>query len=359
MNNMKSHLWISLILYSFGNLFAQNPSAILDLESNTQGVLVPRTDTALVNASHIPATGLLIFQNSDAAFYYYNGSSWVKVGGEDGDTDPTNEIETWATLEGIPAGFSDDIDHVDDADSDPTNEAITSLIVTGDSLSITEGGASHRIAVDSSNSNEIQSLQVSPVGDTLSLIKGNYVIIPGVSEANYHVQERLNLGATPIQLFDDGVPIDSLYGKVYLGGLIFYLNTSTGEGFVASATDLTDREWGCEGSGMAVGAFCQDLGCGDTNTDAIIAGCLVGTTAAEEARAYDDGTSWFLPSREELLQMRNNLHLNGYGNFTIDGLSYWSSSESNNSQAEALLFNGSWNILNKSSVRHVRAVKAF
>ncbi len=41
---------------------------------------------------------------------------------DDADNDPTNEIETWSTLTGIPADFADEVDDVDDADADSTNE---------------------------------------------------------------------------------------------------------------------------------------------------------------------------------------------------------------------------------------------
>jgi hypothetical protein len=40
---------------------------------------------------------------------------------EDADADPTNELQDWTTLPGIPADISDG-DQVDDADADPTNE---------------------------------------------------------------------------------------------------------------------------------------------------------------------------------------------------------------------------------------------
>ena len=43
---------------------------------------------------------------------------------DDADADPTNEIETWSTLSGIPVDISDG-DDVDDADNDPTNELQT------------------------------------------------------------------------------------------------------------------------------------------------------------------------------------------------------------------------------------------
>ena len=48
-------------------------SSILDISSLNKGVLIPRTDTATVNAYSNPSIGLLIFQTSDSTFYYYDG----------------------------------------------------------------------------------------------------------------------------------------------------------------------------------------------------------------------------------------------------------------------------------------------
>jgi hypothetical protein len=79
-------------------LSAQDPSAIVDFESPNQGILVPRTDTSIVNAAHTPAKGLLIFQNSDSLFYYFNGAYWVSLLGENPDADPANELQQLSLL---------------------------------------------------------------------------------------------------------------------------------------------------------------------------------------------------------------------------------------------------------------------
>ena len=60
-------------------------SAILDLQSTDKGFLIPRTDTATVNAARTPATGLMIYQISDNSFYYYNGAEWSGVGAATAD----------------------------------------------------------------------------------------------------------------------------------------------------------------------------------------------------------------------------------------------------------------------------------
>lgn len=58
-----------------------DPSALLEMNSTTKGLLIPRTDTALVTS---PATGLLIYHSNDSAFYYYDGVRWNQVGSGQG-----------------------------------------------------------------------------------------------------------------------------------------------------------------------------------------------------------------------------------------------------------------------------------
>ena len=55
-------------------------SALLDVSSTTQGVLVPRMTAALRIAISSPATGLLVYQtDGTAGFYFYTGSAWTSL----------------------------------------------------------------------------------------------------------------------------------------------------------------------------------------------------------------------------------------------------------------------------------------
>jgi hypothetical protein len=56
-----------------------NASALLDIKSNSKGVLIPRMSKAEKNAIASPATGLMIFQYApdSIGFYYYDGSNWL------------------------------------------------------------------------------------------------------------------------------------------------------------------------------------------------------------------------------------------------------------------------------------------
>ena len=55
-------------------------SALLDIKSNSKGILIPRMAAAQKTAILSPASGLLIYQTDGiAGFYYYNGSAWTPV----------------------------------------------------------------------------------------------------------------------------------------------------------------------------------------------------------------------------------------------------------------------------------------
>jgi hypothetical protein len=59
---------------------AADNSAILDVKSTTQGMLVPRMTAAQRTAISTPATGLLVYQtDGTTGFYFHNGSAWVSL----------------------------------------------------------------------------------------------------------------------------------------------------------------------------------------------------------------------------------------------------------------------------------------
>lgn len=58
-----------------------NASALLDLISTSQGVLIPRMTNTQMLAIATPATGDLVFNTTPTTFYYYNGTAWVPFTG--------------------------------------------------------------------------------------------------------------------------------------------------------------------------------------------------------------------------------------------------------------------------------------
>jgi hypothetical protein len=175
------------------------------------------------------------------------------------------------------------------------------------------------------------------------------------------VQTRLDNGETPYEIYlDNPTLLDDLYGAKYAGGLIFYLNTSNGEGLVAAEEDQGLYRWGC--SGKRVYSIGKAIGDGWFNTYLINKDCNDLYTAAKVCSdlVYNNYNDWFLPSRDELNLMHQNLHLKGYGNFKLNR--YWSSTEYSANNAYCQFFNMNTNQLwyDKDLIPYyVRAVREF
>lgn len=186
------------------------------------------------------------------------------------------------------------------------------------------------------------------------------------------IQQRLDDGETPLEIFEsNNTLLDSLYGKMYEGGLIFYLNAADGTGMVTATLDQsTGTGWGCYGIDIAnlpnITSFLVPdpeteegarIGDGMANTTAILAGCMDNGIAAKLCRSI--GADWFLPSRGELNLMYTNLYQNGHGGF-VSNHRYWSSTEYGHYLAWNQAFaNGSQDYSNKDYSKLVRAVRAF
>ncbi len=98
--------------------------------------------------------------------------------------------------------------------------------------------------------------------------------INGLLALYYSLSELLDEGASPLTMYTAGVPIDSLYGQTYAGGLIFYLDTLNNyffEGLVAASEDQsTGGAWITKGSTYSTS---------NGNTNTAIGGNAANTTA--------------------------------------------------------------------------------
>lgn len=56
-------------------------SAVLEMNSTSRGVLIPRMTSAQRIAIVTPATGLLVYDTTDKLFYYWDGTQWVPLQG--------------------------------------------------------------------------------------------------------------------------------------------------------------------------------------------------------------------------------------------------------------------------------------
>ena len=166
-------------------------------------------------------------------------------------------------------------------------------------------------------------------------------------------------------------------GDYYQGGIVFYFDgnggglisaeSSSENQFPPSSLSTGGYIWGCYGTELT-GADGTIIGTGYQNTLDILAGCSVDLTAANICANfnYNNFNDWYLPSKDELLLMYQNigqgnlLGLGNIGGFSTDG-GYWSSSEYDNNQAWYKYFGviqGPFEI-DKSGTLNVRAIRTF
>ena len=68
-----------------------DPSAIIEIQSSTEGILIPRMTSAQRGNISNPAKGLLVFDNTTSTFWFHNGSSWMELN----DTGGNNGSSLW------------------------------------------------------------------------------------------------------------------------------------------------------------------------------------------------------------------------------------------------------------------------
>ena len=174
------------------------------------------------------------------------------------------------------------------------------------------------------------------------------------------VQDRLDGGETPYQIYNSGVNYDSLMGKTYEGGYIFYMDTTDGSGIVAAGpNDVVSGSWGCQGT-LLQGLNWDDIGWGQTNTNTVITQCFDNPIVTRECdnlvlNGYSD---WYCPSRYELREIFLKLNIPGIVTYTSGY--YWSSTQQNDMQAKALFSaSGTTSLLNKQVVHYSIPVRTF
>ena len=146
------------------------------------------------------------------------------------------------------------------------------------------------------------------------------------------------------------------------GGFVFYVTTDGLHGLEAAEVDQSSGvDWGCDGTGIP-GAEGTAIGTGARNTDEITPyGCPTTLIAAALAAEYVSPSGyfdWYLPAKDELNLMFQNLHVGGLGGFASGY--YWSSSEDSGYAAWFQVFsNGFQDDGTKSDTNRVRAVRAF
>jgi len=119
-----------------------DPAAILDIQSNDKGILIPRMTTSDRTMISPAPIGLLVFDDNTESFWMFKTGGWSELSNGDNDKDPNNEkilsINASPTTFTINEGGTTISTPL--ADNSATNELISNMSISGTSLSINESG---------------------------------------------------------------------------------------------------------------------------------------------------------------------------------------------------------------------------
>jgi hypothetical protein len=180
----------------------------------------------------------------------------------------------------------------------------------------------------------------------------------------------------PVGADNDGNKVYAIGDTGPAGGLIFYIDTAgehtwTYLEVAPASTEWPGNEWGDYETQIGGDAALTGIGDGQAATDAIVAhmdGKGITGTAAQlcDALSHNGFEDWFLPSKDELNAIWDNIVEGVYGyNDGVGGFAeayYWSSSEHDSDYAwlqhffTGIQYN---NIYSKDFSGRVRAVRAF
>lgn len=158
-----------------------------------------------------------------------------------------------------------------------------------------------------------------------------------------------------------GAPKTLALGDTIAGGYVFFLDATGAHGMVAAPGDFrVYTSWGCMGTNIA--GTSTALGSGKKNTELIVSKCSTAGIAARLCYdlVYAGFDDWYLPSKDELYLIHQNLYLKGKGNLSLGR--YWSSSQYDANNVWVQFFNNNLNQLYYDKVLvdyPVRAVRSF
>jgi hypothetical protein len=296
-------------------------SAIPDVKSNSQGLLIPRMTEVQRNAIALPAEGLMIFQTDGTSGFYYYQTSWKFV------------------------GSSLDYNLL-------TNKPVNATTTTAGFMSATD-------------KTRLDATVTGTASGQLQYWNGTAWVTVASGQSG---QRLLFVNGIPTWVNDD--LINSLdIGDFYQGGIIAYFHqpgdpgydASVRHGLIAAPFDQSvNATWGCVGYDL----LCAEgtaLGTGYQNTRDIVAGCNEVGIAARicndlELNGYSD---WYLPSKDELVKLY--LNRDAIGGFVTGSYSYYySSSQFGSFYAWALDFSsGSSLVRMVQNADRVRPVRVF
>mgnify|MGYP000527541590 CR=1 FL=1 len=301
-------------------------SAVLDVNSTTQGFLPPRMTQAQRDAIYSPAAGLIIWCTdcgTNGLFSAYNGTGWA-------DLQLANTTGTVPTV---------------------TTNAVTSFGVTSATLGgniLSNGGSaiiSRGICYSSSPNPNITDNITNVTTGT-----GAYSEFVIGLDSNTTVYVRAYATNSNGIAYGNQVQFTTKglvsIGDFYQGGRVFYIlqggdkDYVPGEqhGLIALPFDYyASLPWTTCSNSSITGGTSQYIGEGDINTNAIVASCSSSTNdyaalVAQNSTSYGY-TDWYLPNLAELIKA---LQANTSAGLNLSNSNhYWSSTKSNTTNAAA------------------------
>jgi hypothetical protein len=343
-----------VVINTSGSEEDNKSSAILQLNSSTQGFLIPRMTKLEREAIKAPAPGLQVFvtdfNNGKGAVMFYNGEEWTALANLIARPDPPTDVE--ATFTGA-ASDSSEVTVTFRAPENNGGSTITKYEVT---LYLSEGKGFSTI--------------LSPI-DNGPLYTKKFSIDIINNFYNFRVTATNKVGTSIASEFSNVVP-DPQVGKKLFGGRVFYILNSADPGHISGQTRgliCADRDkeakvkWDPNNISQEVTGTYEKMGHGKMNTQNIIdkLGEQNKSYAAYQATLYsaDDGyTGWYLPSKDELNRIYQNLE--NYESMNFEDKNYWSSSEKG--QTLACFYNlskGTQGRDNKPYEYSVRPIRSF
>lgn len=234
----------SILSQTFGvGIGTNTPSstAILDIQSTSKGLLIPRLTLAQRNAISTPATGLLIYQTDNTGgFYYFNGTGWIQIS--------TGSATNYWTSNG-----SDVYNNNSGEVGIGTNSPVYDLHISKASPSIGFNDASFNQlsgTITGTNSNLVINAFRKPLGG--SITQGNLILQTGTGLPNPFTAGNVGIGtATPsVKLqVEDGTNITAASGG------FLQIGSST-----AANIAVDDNQIQARTNGTAGKLFLQSLG---------------------------------------------------------------------------------------------------
>ena len=237
----------------------------LQLLGNILTITNNGTATSIDLSAYLDNTDTQLNEAQVDAFVANNG---YITSPDDADADPTNELQNWSNLPGIPGDFSDGVDNVDDADADPTNEIETWGTLAGIPADLQDGDDNTQLNetevdafvanngyitspddADADPTNEIQDLQL--LGNILTITNNGTATSIDLSAYLDNTDTQLNEAQVDAFVANNGYLTTEVDGSItneiqdlqLLGNILTITNNGTATSIDLSAyLDNTDTQ---------------------------------------------------------------------------------------------------------------------